>query len=307
MAATSTLQPAQLPAIIADMRALIRSMRPRQWAKNAFVFAALVFDGQLLAIGPLLRTIAGFVLLCLASSAVYLVNDVADAEADRSHPQKRDRPIASGALPVNTALAVSVILFAISVAASFALNWKFGLVVLTYAALNLAYSLRLKHVPIIDVMIVATGFVLRVAGGVALIIVERFSPWLYMCTTLLALFIGFGKRRAELTLLAKEANTHRRVLDGYSIAFLDQLIVLVSGITIVAYSLYTFSAENLPSNNMMMLTIPFVVFGIFRYLHLIHVEGAGGAPEELVFSDRPLMATIVLWGLTAVAILYLWP
>jgi 4-hydroxybenzoate polyprenyltransferase len=300
------LQAAQLPAIIADMRALIRSMRPRQWAKNTFIFAALIFDGQLLAIGPLLRTMAGFVLLCLASSAVYLVNDVADAEADRSHPKKRNRPIASGTLSARTALIVSGILFVISLAASLALSWKFGLVVLTYMILNLAYSLRLKHVPIIDVMIVAAGFVLRVAGGVALIIVERFSPWLYMCTTLLALFIALGKRRAELKLLAKEANAHRRVLDGYSIGFLDQLIVIVSGTTIVAYSLYTFSAENLPPKDLMMLTIPFVVFGIFRYLHLIHVEDAGGAPDELVFSDRPLMATIILWALTSIAILYLW-
>jgi len=289
------------------MRSLIKSMRPRQWVKNVFVFAALIFDGQLLAVGPLLRTMAAFVLLCLASSAVYLVNDIADAEADRNHPHKRKRPIASGALPVSTALVASGILFAISLAASFALNWKFGLVVLIYLVLNLLYSFRLKHVAIIDVMIVATGFVLRVAGGVALITVERFSPWLYMCTTLLALFIGFGKRRAELTLLTNAANTHRRVLDGYSIQFLDQLIVIVSGTTIVAYSLYTFSAQNLPPNNMMMLTIPFVVYGIFRYLYLIHVEDEGGAPEELLFSDRPLMATLILWALSAVAILYFWP
>lgn len=289
------------------MRALIKSMRPRQWAKNAFVFAALVFDHQLLELVPLLRTAAGFVLLCLASSAVYLVNDIADAEADRSHPEKRNRPIAAGTLRSSAAAAAAGIMFFISIAASFALNWKFGLVVLSYMVINLLYSFRLKHMPIIDVMIVAAGFVLRVAGGVALIIVERFSPWLYVCTTLLALFIGFGKRRAELVLLAKEANTHRRVLDGYSIAFLDQLIAIVSGTTIVAYSLYTFSAQNLPSNNLMMITIPFVIYGIFRYLHLIHVEDAGGAPEELVFSDRPLMATLALWALTAMAILYLWP
>jgi 4-hydroxybenzoate polyprenyltransferase len=282
-------------------------MRPVQWAKNTFIFAALIFDRQLLSITPFLRTIAGFILLCLASSAVYLVNDIADAEADRSHPQKRNRPIASGALSVSAAATVAGVLFVVSILASFALNWKFGLVVLTYLIMNLLYSLRLKHVPIIDVMIVAAGFVLRVAGGVALIIVDRFSPWLYVCTTLLALFIALGKRRAELTLLQKEANTHRRVLDGYSINFLDQLIVIVSGVTIVAYSLYTFSADNLPSNYMMMITIPFVVYGIFRYLHLIHVEDAGGAPEELVFKDLPLMATILLWALTAAVLLYFWP
>jgi 4-hydroxybenzoate polyprenyltransferase len=301
------LQPFQLPAIIACMRALIKSMRPMQWAKNAFVFAALIFDRQMLSFTPLLRTVAGFILLCMASSAVYLVNDIADAEADRNHPQKRNRPIASGALPVGVAATMAGILFAISLGAGFALNWKFGLVVLTYQILNILYSLHLKHVPIIDVMIVAAGFVLRVAGGVALIIVERFSPWLYVCTTLLALFIALGKRRAELTLLQKEANSHRRVLDGYSISFLDQLIVIVSGTTIVAYSLYTFSGDNLPANYMMMITIPFVVYGIFRYLHLIHVEDAGGAPEELVFSDLPLLITIVLWALTAAVLLYFWP
>ncbi len=289
------------------MRALIQTMRPRQWAKNVFVYAALVFDRQLLAIGPFLRTTVGFVLLCLASSAVYLVNDVADMEADRNHPQKRDRPIASGKLSVPAALITAGFLFVISLAAGFFLNWKFGLVVLAYILFNLLYSFRLKHVPIVDVLILAAGFLLRVAGGVALIQVERFSPWLYICTSLLALFIGFGKRRAEMTLLAENANSHRRVLDGYTLGLLDQLIVIVSGTTIVAYSLYTFSATNLPANDMMMLTIPFVLYGIFRYLYLIHVEGAGGAPEELLFTDRPLLATFLLWGLTAVAILYFWP
>ncbi|HEY70502.1 MAG TPA: decaprenyl-phosphate phosphoribosyltransferase [Anaerolineae bacterium] len=289
------------------MRALIQTMRPRQWAKNIFVFAALVFDRQLLAIGPFLRTTAGFVLLCLASSAVYLVNDVADMEVDKNHPRKRNRPIASGSLPVPTALVTAGFLFVISLAGGFVLNWKFGLVVLTYILFNLLYSFRLKHVPIVDVLILAAGFLLRVAGGVALIQVERFSPWLYICTSLLALFIGFGKRRAEMTLLAENANSHRRVLDGYNLGLLDQLIVIVSGTTIVAYSLYTFSATNLPDNDMMMLTIPFVLYGIFRYLYLIHVEDAGGAPEELLFSDRPLLATFLLWGLTAIAILYFWP
>jgi 4-hydroxybenzoate polyprenyltransferase len=282
-------------------------MRPRQWAKNVFIYAALVFDGQLLAISPLLRTTAGFVLLCLASSAVYLVNDVADVEADRNHPRKRHRPVASGALSIRTALITAGILFAISLSASFVLNWKFGIVVLSYMLSNLLYSFRLKHVPIVDVLILAVGFLLRVAGGVALIQVERFSPWLYICTSLLALFIGFGKRRAEMTLLAESANSHRRVLDGYTLGLLDQLIVIVSGTTIVAYSLYTFSATNLPANDMMMLTIPFVIYGIFRYLYLIHVEDAGGAPEELLFSDLPLLVTLLLWGLTAVAILYFWP
>ena len=286
-------------------KALIRAMRPRQWTKNVFVFAALVFDEQLTQRDPLLRTVAGFVLLCLISSAVYILNDVADVQSDRLHPKKRNRPIAAGQLSIPVAVVFAIPLAAFSLAAGFALEPGFGWIITLYFVLNLLYSFWLKHTPIIDVMIIAAGFVLRVAAGVALIEVARFSPWLYVCTTLLALIIGFGKRRAEITLLADGANAHRKVLDGYTIGYLDQLIVVVSASTIMAYSLYTFSALNLPSNNLMMLTIPFVVYGVFRYLYLIHVENAGGAPEELILTDRPLLATLVLWGLLAILILYL--
>lgn len=284
--------------------ALLRSMRPRQWPKNAFVFAALIFDLQLIQIDSVLRALAGFVLLCLASSAVYLVNDLADIQADRSHPLKRKRPLASGALRPSVAIVAAAVLAAVALAGGFALSTTFRAIVLGYGLLNLLYSFGLKHVPIVDVLVVAAGFVLRVAAGVSLIVVERFSPWLYVCMTLLALLIAFGKRRAEIVLLEDTAGAHRRVLDGYTLPLLDQLLSIVSAATIVAYSLYTFSAENLPGNHLMMLTIPFVLYGIFRYLHLIHVENAGGSPEELVFTDRPLAATILLWGLTATAILY---
>lgn len=280
-------------------------MRPRQWIKNVFIFAALVFDEQLLSLGPLLNTIFGFILLCLGSSTVYLINDLADLEQDRLHPVKRLRPLPAGDLSVRAAQIAAVSLFIISIGAGFALNITFGAILLTYLILNLFYSFWLKHIPIIDVLVLASGFVLRVAAGVALITVQRFSPWLYMCTTLLALFIGFGKRRAEMVLLADGADSHRRVLDGYTIPFLDQLIVIVSGTAIIAYSLYTFSAQNLPENNLMMLTIPFVVYGIFRYLLLVNVQNAGGAPEELVLTDWPLLVTVLLWGATAVIILYL--
>jgi 4-hydroxybenzoate polyprenyltransferase len=284
---------------------LLRSMRPRQWAKNVFLFAALVFDLKLLQPTPFLHTLAGFLVFCLASSVVYLVNDVADVESDRQHPLKRSRPIASGIVPPRAALIVAALLGITSVAAGFSLGTVFGAIVTGFLALNLVYSFWLKHVPILDVFSVAAGFVLRVGAGVSLITVTRFSPWLYVCMTLLALYIGFGKRRAEMVLVAAAARDTRRVLDGYTIPFLDQLIVIVSATTIVAYSLYTFSAENLPDNHTMMLTIPFVFYGIFRYLYLIHVENSGGAPEELVFKDRPLMATLLLWGLAAVAVLYL--
>ncbi len=287
------------------VKAIIREMRPRQWAKNVFIFAALVFDEQLTQKEPLLRTIAGFILLCLISSAVYIMNDIADVESDRQHPAKRNRPIAAGQLSIPLALVLAIAMAAFALAAGFALEPGFGWIITLYFVLNLLYSLWLKHTPIIDVMIIAAGFVLRVAAGVVLIEVTRFSPWLYVCTTLLALIIGFGKRRAEIILLADGANAHRKVLDGYTIGFLDQLIVVVSATTIMAYSLYTFSALNLPSNHLMMLTIPFVIYGVFRYLYLIHVEDAGGAPEELILSDRPLLATLVLWGLLAVVILYI--
>ncbi len=287
------------------LKAIIRAMRPRQWPKNVFIFAALVFDEQLTQKEPLLRTIAGFVLLCLISSAVYLLNDIADVESDRQHPTKRNRPIAAGQLSIPLALVLAIAMAALALAAGFALEPSFGWIITLYFVINLLYSLWLKHKPIIDVMIIAAGFVLRVAAGVVLIEVARFSPWLYVCTTLLALIIGFGKRRAEIILLADGANAHRKVLDGYTIGFLDQLIVVVSATTIMAYSLYTFSALDLPSNHLMMLTIPFVIYGVFRYLYLIHVEDAGGAPEELILSDRPLLATLIFWGLLAVAILYI--
>jgi 4-hydroxybenzoate polyprenyltransferase len=284
---------------------LIQTMRPRQWAKNGFVFAALVFDRQLLSPLPLVRTIAGFVLMCLASGVVYLINDLVDLPRDRLHPVKRLRPLAAGTLSPRRAVAAACVLGAATLAGSFALDLRFGLIVLTYVASNLLYSFWLKHVPIIDVLVVASGFVLRVGAGVVLLTVERFSPWLYVCMTLLALFLGFGKRRAELVLLADGANDHRRVLDGYTIPLLDQFIVIVSATTLIAYALYTFFAPNLPANHAMMLTIPFVVYAIFHYLHLIHVEDAGGAPEELLLTDRPLLVTIFLWGLAVIAILYL--
>jgi 4-hydroxybenzoate polyprenyltransferase len=294
------------PAIMLAMfKALLKSMRPKQWPKNAFVFAALVFDLQLRNPDSLLRTTAGFLLFCLVSSAVYLTNDLMDLEADRQHPTKRNRPIASGHLDLRVARTAAFVFGIVSIALALALGTGFAMILTAYLVLNLFYSYRLKHIPILDVLVVAAGFVLRVAAGTTLITVERFSPWLYVCMTLLALVIGFGKRRAEIVLLEGTAGTHRRVLDGYTLPLLDHLISIVSATAIVGYSLYTFSAENLPANHLMMLTIPFVLYGVFRYLHLIHVEDAGGSPEELVLTDRPLAATIVLWGLAATIILYL--
>ena len=288
------------------IKALFKTMRPKQWTKNVLIFAALVFDRQLFHLDPFIRTLGGFFLLCLASSTIYLINDIADIEQDRQHPTKKNRPLASGALSVRVAAIAALILGVFSILASFYLGSNFGMILLLYLVINLFYSFWLKQIPIIDVLLVASGFVLRVASGVSLIVVERFSPWLYVCTTLLALFVSFGKRRAEITLLADKANSHRKVLDGYTLALLDQLIVIVSATTIMAYSLYTFSAENLPDNHVMMLTIPFVIYGIFRYLYLIQVENAGGAPDELILSDIPLLLTLVLWGCLSILFMYLW-
>ena len=280
-------------------------MRIRQWTKNAFVLAAVVFDRQLGNQPAVLKSLAGFILFCLLSSSVYLINDVLDAPADRQHPEKRNRPIASGKLPVSVAITAAIVMIVVTIPAAFLLSVNFGWVTLAYFLINLAYSNWLKHIPLVDVMIIAAGFVLRVAGGVMLVVVERFSPWLYVVTTLGALYIGFGKRRSELALLEKEANSHRRVFDGYTIPLLDQLILIVSSTTIIAYSLYTFSAPNLPTNHSMMLTIPFVLYGVFRYLYLIQVKQSGGAPEELLLTDRPLQAAIALWGIAILIIFYL--
>lgn len=288
-------------------RLILKTMRPRQWTKNVFVFAALVFDGKLGRLPLVAQTVAAFVAFCLISSVVYIINDVVDIEKDRAHPTKRWRPLASGQLSRRVALGAAAILAALALGGAFAWRSELGWVVLGYLALNLAYSFYLKRIVIVDVLSIAAGFVLRVVAGVVVVDVVRFSPWLYVCTTLLALLLGLGKRRHELTLLAGGATAHRAILDHYTIPFLDQLIGLVTSTTIIAYSLYTFSAPNLPPNDLMMVTIPFVIYGLFRYLYLIHVRGEGGAPDELLLRDLPLLLSVALWGLAAVAILYLGP
>ena len=277
-------------------------MRPRQWTKNAFVFAALVFDRQLFVLKSLERTVGAFIVFCLISGSVYLINDVFDMEADRVHPVKKNRPIASGKLPVKTAIGFAILLSLAALAIAFLLSTELAIISVVYLLINLAYSKWLKHVVLVDVLVIAFGFVLRVAAGVSVIHVQRFSPWLYVCMTLLALYLGFGKRRSEMS---NNGNDTRKVLSGYSIAFIDQLITIVSATTIIAYSLYTFSAPGLPGNYLMMLTIPFVLYGIFRYLYLIQIKNAGGEPEELLLTDRPLQAAVLLWGLACIVIFYL--
>lgn len=284
---------------------LVKTMRPKQWFKNVFVFAPLVFDEKLFQLHYLARTVAGFVLLCLTSGTVYIINDLADIEKDRNHPKKRHRPLASEALGVGTAKVAAMAIPLIALPLGFWLDPGLGAILAGYLTVQIAYSFWLKNLVIIDVMLVAGGFLLRVAAGVPLVEAERFSPWLYICMTLLALLIGFGKRRHELVLLEGDATDHRAVLQHYNLSMLDHIISIVTASTLLAYALYTFSAPNLPRNHTMMLTIPFVLYGIFRYLYLIHVRELGGAPEEIVLSDRPLQLSILLWGLSVVVVMYM--
>ena len=290
--------------LFTNIYGLLRTLRPRQWVKNVFVFAALVFDQKLTNWLLLGKTILAFVLFCMISSTVYIINDLADLEKDKLHPKKRRRALPSGQLKPWFAILAAVGILAVCLPLSFWLNPYFGAIILGYFLLNLAYSFVLKHVVIIDVMVVASGFVLRVAAGVPVAEAERFSPWLYVCMIFLALFLAVGKRRQELILLAGGAESHRKILNEYTVEFLDEMIHLVTTGAIISYSLYTFSAPNLPPNYTMMLTIPFVIYGIFRYQYLVHVKGEGDAPEMLLYTDIPLLLDVILCGIAVVLIMY---
>lgn len=286
------------------MKQLLITMRPRQWTKNLFIFAALLFDLKLFDLTYAVRTVLAFVLFCVLSGCVYLINDLTDIEKDRQHPVKRNRPLASGKLKRSWAVAAAVVVPPITLSLCFLLQPLFGLIALAYFVIQLLYSLGLKNVVILDVLIIAAGFVLRVAAGAAVAEAQRFSPWIYVCITLLALFLALGKRRNELTLLDANALEHRKVLQEYSPELLDEMIALVTSSTVIAYSLYTFSAENLPANKAMMLTIPFVLYSIFRYLYLIHEKNLGGSPEEILIRDAPFIVSNLCWGAVVVLILY---
>jgi len=285
--------------------ALLKSMRPRQWPKNAFVFVALFFDGKMLDPASLIRTITAFLLLCVMSSAVYLMNDLSDIEGDRQHPTKRFRPLPAGELSPTVAAVTAVIFAAGSLVAGYFLSREFALILLLYLLSQIAYTFWLKNVVLLDVLVVALGFILRIAAGVAVIEVERFSPWLYLFGGFLALFLVLGKRRHELVLLGEDAEKHRKILQEYNLDLIDRMLGLVTTSVLVFYSLYTFLADGLPANHTMMLTIPFLMYGIFRYLYLIHVRHEGGAPEEIALRDRPLQVTIALFALTVFLVIYI--
>ena len=289
---------------------VVRSLRPRQWTKNLIVYMAFLFsaseDWKLSEPSswlPLLgwSTVA-FALFCLVSSADYLVNDVIDRESDRLHPDKRRRPIAAGLVSPRAAVVWAAGLGGVAIAGGFAVNWHIGAALCAYVVVMLGYTFVLKHIVLMDMMAIGAGFVIRAMTG-ALAIDVPISPWLYVVTALGALFLVIHKRRAEITLLEAGAANHRPILEEYSKDLLDQMASLVTASTLIAYGLYTFTADNLPSNNSMMLTIPFVLYGLLRYLYLVHQQKAGGSPEEVLLSDWPLIADILLWLGTAATVL----
>ena len=286
--------------------AIVRTMRPGQWVKNVLVFAPLVFAQQALDPRAVGRTLTAFALFCLASGAVYLVNDLLDRDQDRRHPLKRRRPIAAGELAPATAGVAAALVGAGALGAATLSDPRLALVLGAYLATSLAYARALKHVVILDVMTLAAGFVLRVvAGGVAAGV--ALSTWLLLCTSLLALFLGFGKRRHELVLLEAGAAAHRPILAEYSPYFLDQMIAVVTTSTLVCYALYTMdpAVHQKLHTTRLPLTVPFVLYGIFRYLYLVHRKEGGGDPAQVVLADRPLLVNILLWIGTVFAILYL--
>jgi 4-hydroxybenzoate polyprenyltransferase len=281
--------------------ALLKGMRPKQWIKNLLLFAGLVFtlNERWRLFSPemwryLARSTAAFALFSLVSSTVYLLNDVRDVEKDRQHPTKRNRPIASGALPAKLAVAIALVLMPALLVASYFLSVPFFAVVAAYLVMQFGYVFLLKEVVLVDVFIIAIGFVMRAVAG-TVVLGAQISPWLYTVTLLGALFLGLCKRRNELVLLEGRAVHHRKILELYTAPLLDSLTSIVASSTIMAYSLYTFTAPTLPPNNRMMLTVPFVIFGMFRYLYLAHSKNAGGSPEEVFLKDKHLIVTIVLW------------
>ncbi|PRR69510.1 decaprenyl-phosphate phosphoribosyltransferase [Neomoorella humiferrea] len=281
-------------------RYLFLSLRPKQWTKNAFVFAAILFSRHLLDIPLLVRTIQVFVIFCLLSGGTYIINDLVDRERDRYHPRKKHRPIAAGLLAPLPAAAAAAITLAGSLAWAFALSWQVGLVSLAYALQTVAYSFYFKNMVLVDVFVVALGFVLRVAAGAAAVMVPV-SAWLFITVILLALFLALCKRRHELLLL-DNATDHRGILAEYSMGLLDQLIATVTSATVVVYAIYTFIGAARPQ---LMYTVPLVLFGICRYLYLTYHRQDGGEPESLVLKDKPLAATVLLWVAGCFAILYL--
>jgi 4-hydroxybenzoate polyprenyltransferase len=281
---------------------VVRAMRPAQWLKNGVVFAGLVFGGKLLQPTAVVSATLAALAFCLLSGGFYLVNDVRDRDADRHHPVKRLRPIPAGELNQRTAALIGAILVVLSIAGAALLNWGLMLVFLAYTSLMAGYNLGLKDIVILDVFAIAAGFVLRAVGG-AIAVDVSISPWLLVCTVLLALLIGFGKRRYELAALDNAAG-HRRNLTLYNRPLLDQAVAVTAAGTLIAYTVYTFDSESAQYHHRMMLTVPFVAYGVFRYLYLLYLGGQGGAPETMLLTDRPLLSSVAAWAVASAFLFY---
>jgi 4-hydroxybenzoate polyprenyltransferase len=284
---------------------LLISLRPGQWTKNLFVFAGLLFSLKLFEAQAIVTAIEAFAIFCALSGIVYLLNDVVDRDTDRRHPAKCTRPIAAGDLSTPVALGASALIGALALTAAFRLSWQFGVVAATYVGLQALYSISLKHIVILDVLTIAVGFVLRAVAG-AVVLNVMISHWLLVCMILLALFIALAKRRHELVLLADDAISHRPILGEYSAYLLDQMIAVVTASTLIAYIFYTISPETEQKfgTTWLGLTIPFPLYGIFRYLYLVHRREGGGSPADLLLNDRPLLACVTFWVLAVVLIIY---
>lgn len=287
------------------LKEILLTLRPRQWVKNVVIFAALIFSQNLLYLPLVFRTALAFLVFCLLSGAVYIFNDLMDLDQDRLHPLKRHRPIASGRLSPQTASISLLVIIIIATATAYRLGTPFLIAALSYLALFIFYSLKLKHLVILDIFSIAAGFVIRAIAG-AVVISVAISHWLLLCTILLALFLGLAKRRHELVLLAEQASEHRRILAEYSPHLLDQMISVVTSSTVVVYALYTMSPETVEKfgTDNLVYTVPFVLYGIFRYLYLVHQKQEGGSPERLLFSDRYLLVDVIGWVMTVWLIIY---
>ncbi|WP_340402154.1 decaprenyl-phosphate phosphoribosyltransferase [Paenibacillus sp. FSL H8-0079] len=277
---------------------LVRLLRPKQWTKNLLLFAALLFSFEEIRTETILATLLGFILFSLVAGCVYILNDFVDRDRDRQHPVKKYRPMASGQVNPSHALLFGIILLILSVGTAFMMNPLFGVLCIVYFLLNVSYSFVLKHLVILDMMTIAAGFVLRaIAGGV--LIHVPFTPWFLICTMLLSLFLAIGKRRNELTLLEGNTGSHRKVLDNYSVTLLDQFNTIVTTATIISYSLFTFTSDR---SIHLMWTIPLVIYGMFRYLYLIHMKNQGGSPDRVLFEDKPILITVMLYVISVITI-----
>ena len=278
---------------------LLRLLRPKQWTKNVFVFSGLIFSQNILNPPLFAKTFQAFILFCMISSCVYIINDLVDIEKDKLHPTKKYRPLVSGDVNKRVAIIILSCLMLLSISGSFALDFKFGLIILSYFIINTLYSIKLKHIVIIDIMIISVGFVLRAISGAVVINVE-ISPWLLICTVFLSLFLALSKRKNELIVLEDNAKNHRKILGDYSIDLIEQMLPVVTSCAIISYALYTFTGAR---TNIMMITIPFVIYGIFRYQYLTYKKGFGGRPESAFFCDKPFIINVLSWGISSILIL----